>query len=63
MVKKGFSLFELIVSLVIISIAIASLSGLFVKDEKHKTYYMLQNIENDFHKTGNISNIENIKFQ
>lgn len=59
---KAFSLLELIVSLVIISVSIAFLSGLFIKDEKYKTYNHLQKLENEFYNNKELTNTQKIKF-
>lgn len=61
--KKGFTLFEVLISLVILGVVLASVSKLFVKNDDIKTYYELQKIENNYIETKTIQNSENIKFQ
>jgi prepilin-type N-terminal cleavage/methylation domain-containing protein len=61
--KKGFTLFEVLISLVILGVVLASVSKLFVKNDDIKTYYELQQIENNYIETKTIQNSENIKFK
>ncbi len=61
--KKGFTLFEVLISLVILGVVLASVSKLFVKNDDIEIYYELQKIENNYIETKTIQNSENIKFQ
>jgi len=61
--KKGFTLFEVLISLVILGVVLTSVSKLFVKNDDIKTYYELQKIENNYIETKTIQNSENIRFQ
>jgi len=61
--KKGFTLFEVLISLVILGGVLASVSKIFVKNDDIKTYYELQKIENNYIETKTIENCENIKFK
>ena len=61
--KKGFTLFEVLISLVILGVVLASVSKIFVKNDDIKTYYELQKIENNYIETKTIQNSENIKFK
>jgi len=61
--KKAFTLFEILISLVILGVALTSISKIFVKNDDIKIYYELQNIENNYIETKTIQNSENIKFQ
>jgi len=61
--KKGFTLFEVLISLVILGVVLASVSKIFVKNDDIKTYYELQKIENNYIETKTIQNSEKIKFK
>ena len=61
--KKGFTLFEVLISLVILGVVLAGVSKLFVKNDDVEIYYELQRIENSYIETKTIQNSENIKFQ
>ncbi len=61
--KKGFTLFEVLISLVILGVILTSVSKIFVKNDDIKTYYELQKIENNYIETKTIENSENIKFK
>ena len=63
MSKKAFTLFEVLISLVILGVVLASVSKLFVKNNDVEIYYELQKIENNYLETKTIQNSENIKFQ
>ena len=53
----------MLISLVILGVVLASVSKLFVKNDDIKTYYELQEIENNYIETKTIKNSENIKFK
>ena len=61
MQSRGFTLFEVLVSLVILSVLILSLTKLYTNDDTIQTYYELQSIENSYIETHTITNTENIK--
>jgi|GEM_PF-2369925 len=61
--KKAFTLFEVLISLVILGVVLASVSKLFVKNDDIKIYYELQKIENNYIETKTIQDSENIKFK
>lgn len=59
--KRGFTLFEVLVSLIILSVIILSLTKLYREDNSLKIYYELQSIENSYIETQTITNTQNIK--
>ena len=61
--KNSFTLFEVLISLVILSIVISGISKLFVKNDINQRYYELQIIENNYIENNLIKNNENIKFR
>ena len=61
--KKGFTLFEVLISLVILGVVLSGISKLFVKNDDVEIYYELQRIENNYIETKTVQNSENIKFQ
>jgi prepilin-type N-terminal cleavage/methylation domain-containing protein len=61
--KRAFTLFEVLISLVILGIVLSSISKLFIKNDSIKTYYELQDIENNYIENKTIQNSENIKFK
>lgn len=61
--KKGFTLFEVLISLVILGVVLASVSKIFVKDDTLEIYYELQKIENKYRETKIVQDSENIKFK
>jgi len=46
--SKAFTLFEVLVSLVILSVMMLILLKYFTKDDTIQTYYELQKMENDY---------------
>lgn len=61
--KKSFSLFETIISLIILSIVISGFSKLFTSKISYQTYKDLQDIENQFYLNGKVSDdYDEIKF-
>jgi len=60
---KAFTLFEVLISLVILSVMMLSLTKLYIKDDTIQTYYELQSIENEYIETGSINSSENIKLK
>ncbi len=61
--KKSFTLFEVLVSLVILSVVISGVAKLYTKKETVTTYYELQNMENEFVSTGKVTNTTQIKIK
>lgn len=59
--SRGFTLFEVLVSLVILSVMMFSLTKLYRQDDTIQTYYELQSIENGYIETYTIINTEKIK--
>jgi len=57
---KAFTLFEVLVSLVILSVMLLSLTKIYTNDDTIERYYELQNIENTYIETNTITNTENI---
>lgn len=60
MKTKAFTLFEVLVSLVILSAMLLSLTKIYTNDDTIERYYELQNIENTYIETNTITNTENI---
>ncbi|MEA2019267.1 MAG: prepilin-type N-terminal cleavage/methylation domain-containing protein [Campylobacterota bacterium] len=61
--KNSFTLFEILISLVIFAIVLSGVQKLFVDDNAISIYYELQELENDFTSTKTIGETSNIKFQ
>lgn len=61
--KKGFTLFEVLISLVILGVVLTSVSKIFVNNDDIEIYYELQKIENTYIETKTIQNSENIKLK
>lgn len=61
--KNSFTLFEVLISLVILSVVISGISKLFVSDDTNQNYYELQTIENDYIEQNKINSTQNIKFR
>ena len=59
--KNSFTLFEVLVSLMVLSIVISSVSKLNINSNTIKIYYDLQALENDFISSGVINQTEDIK--
>lgn len=59
---KGFTLFEVLVSLVILGVTISGISRLFYTNDNASLYYDLQTIENDFISLDKITETSSIKF-
>ena len=60
---KAFTLFEVLVSLVILAVMMISFTKLYKNDGTVKTYYELQNIENTYIETNTILMSEDIKIK
>ncbi len=61
--KNSFTLFEILISLILLSIIISGISKLFVNDDYNSKYNELQIIENNYIEHKVINNSENIKFR
>ena len=59
--KASFTLFEVLISLVILSVMLLALSRIFTKDDSIEIYYELQEIENNYIENKTIMSTENIK--
>jgi len=58
---KAFTLFEVLISLVILSVMMLSLTKFYTKDDTVSIYYELQSIENNYIENKTIQSGENIK--
>jgi len=63
MSKTAFTLFEVLISLILFAIVLTTLSKIFIQNDDIEVYYELQNIENNYRETKTIQNSENIKFK
>ncbi len=63
MSKTAFTLFEVLISLILFAIVLTTLSKIFIQNDDIEVYYELQNIENTYRETKTIQNSENIKFK
>jgi len=61
MKSRGFTLFEVLVSLVILSVLILSLTKLYTQDDNIQTYYELQDAENKYIESSILITTKNIK--
>ena len=59
--KNSFTLFEVLVSLIVLSIVISSISKLTIDNDTTEIYYELQTLENSFISSGVVNQTENIK--
>jgi len=59
---RAFTLFEVLISLVILSITISGISKLFNSNNNIETYYSLQHLENEFISSQTIKETSSIKF-
>ena len=63
MKSRGFTLFEVLVSLVILSVLLLSLTKLYKKDDSIPQYYELQSIENKYIESSIIITTKDIKLK
>lgn len=63
MQSRGFTLFEVLVSLVILSVLLLSLTKIYTQDDSIDIYYKLQNMENSYIETNTIISNEKIKLK
>jgi prepilin-type N-terminal cleavage/methylation domain-containing protein len=61
--KKGFTLFEVIISFVILSVVLISLIRLNHNENYLQVYYKLQFLENKYVESGMIESSETIKLK
>lgn len=61
--KDSFTLFEVVISLIILSVVLISLLRLNHKEDYLKTYSQLQKFENSYIESGIIQNDEKIKLE
>ncbi len=61
--KNSFTLFEILISLVILAIVLSGIQKLFVDNNSLSVYYELQKLENDFLSDKIVGETDNIKFQ
>jgi len=61
--KNSFTLFEVLISLIILSVVIANISKIYTNKNTTKVYYELQNMENEFISTNHVTNTNNIKIK
>ncbi|MEA3497985.1 MAG: prepilin-type N-terminal cleavage/methylation domain-containing protein [Campylobacterota bacterium] len=59
--KNSFTLFEVLISFVILSVVISGISKLFSGNDTNNNYYKLQKIENNYIENNTIINSDNIK--
>ncbi|MEA3314271.1 MAG: hypothetical protein U9Q30_00245 [Campylobacterota bacterium] len=57
---KSFMLFEVVISLFILSIVFITISKIFVKDSNLDRYKTLQNMQNEFIVLGQVTNTDKI---
>lgn len=60
--KNSFTLFEVLISLVIFSVVISSLQNIFIVHDDYEIYNQLQQYENEFEKSGSVPQSDKIKF-
>ena len=63
MIKKSFTLFEVLVSLIILGVVLTLVLKIFNSNDNIKVYYELQTIENNYNESGTIKQSEKIQFQ
>ena len=63
MKNRGFTLFEVLVSLVILSVLMLSLTKIYTQDDTIEVYYELQDIENNYIETNTIISSEKIQLK
>ena len=61
--KNGFTLFEILISLVIFAIVLSGIQKLFVDNNSISTYCDLEKLENDFVSDKIVGETDNIKFK
>ncbi|MEA3384344.1 MAG: prepilin-type N-terminal cleavage/methylation domain-containing protein [Campylobacterota bacterium] len=61
--KQSFTLFEVLISLVILGIVVSSISKIYTKNDTTKIYYQLQDMENEFVTTNKVTSTPDIKIK
>jgi len=61
--KNSFTLFEILISLVIFAIVLSGVQKLFVDNNSVAIYYELQDLENEFILGNQLKDTDNIKLQ
>ncbi len=61
--KKSFTLFEVLISLIILAVALSIIVKIFTSNNHIETYNNLQNIENNYMESGVVGQSEEIQFQ
>jgi len=61
--KKSFTLFEVLVALIILGIVLSAILKLFNSNDNIETYYELQTKENQYFESGMVEQSEKIKLQ
>jgi len=61
--NKAFTLFEVLISLVILSVMMLSITKLYRENETIQRYYELQKIENNYIENKTILSTTNIKLK
>jgi len=60
--KNSFTLFEVLISLIIFSVAISSLQNIFIVHDDYEIYKELQMCENGFEEDGVVPQSDKIRF-
>ena len=61
--KKAFTLFEVLVSLVILGVVLSGIVQLYSKSDSLSIYYELQDIENNYIESHSVKSTKNISLQ
>lgn len=63
MLKKSFTIFEILVSMVVLALVFSIIIKLFTTNDTVETYYQLQEMENQYNETRSINSTNKIVFQ
>lgn len=63
MVKNSFTLFEVLLSLILFALVLAIVLNIFTSNDTIDTYYKLQNQENKYNESNIIEQSEEIGFK
>lgn len=63
MKKEAFTLFEVLISLVLFAVMLSAIVKIYVNDDTATTYYKLQQIQNDYINNGTIKKDKDIEFK
>lgn len=61
--KNSFTLFEVLISLVILSVVLLNINNIFLFSDTTQTYIELVEQENQFVQNGSVSDTSNLKFK